>query len=443
MKALKMKIQEIFGKYKFKDYLEYLRESQFYSSREILEIQKEKLKRLIHESYINIKFYHNFFQKNNLTPGDIIVPEDLRRLPVMTKDDYRVGFPEDFVNLNAPKHDLFPNSSSGSTGAPFKFYMTKLQRGNVAARFMRYYEWTGRRYGDLLVKIWGTLHPDLKTKIFHKYFENIYVINAFDLTEDNFISYYKKIKDKNVKLLEAYTSGAYAFAQLLKTNDLYLDIPATILSGETLFEFQKKIIQTRFNTEIYNRYGCREFGAIAQECSEHTGLHISQEDFIIEILDENLAPVEDGEIGNIYVTSLDNYSMPLIRYKIDDRGSFTNEICPCGRNLKMFGQVEGRVSDIIVSPSGKHISLYYFALLFQERSETVKEFQVQQKEGSDELLILIVPTAKYNSTIEADIIKHVKNLDDSFVITVKSVKKIPLEPTGKKKYFKIIKSSIP
>jgi phenylacetate-CoA ligase len=438
IKTLKMKIQEIFGKYKFKDYLEFLRDSQFYSPSEILKIQKEKLKLLIHESYDNIKFYHNYFKENNLSPSDINIPEDLSKLPVMSKDDYRSGFPEDFVNLNAPKHDLFPNSSSGSTGAPFKFYMTKLQRGNVAARFMRYYEWTGRQYGELMVKIWGTLHPDFKTKVFHKYFENIYVINAFDLTEDNYLNYYNKIKNKNIKLLEAYTSGAYAFALLLKKDNLQLEIPSTILSGETLFDFQKKIVESQFNTEIYNRYGCREFGAIAQECSEHTGLHISQEDFIIEILDDNLEPVGEGEIGNIYVTSLDNYSMPLIRYRIDDRGSFTYETCPCGRNLKMFGQIEGRVSDVIVSPSGKHISLYYFALLFQERSDTIKEFQVQQKDSSNKLLILVVPTDKYTSTVEVDLIEHVKTMDDSFDISVKTVEKIPLEPTGKKKYFKII-----
>ncbi len=435
---MKMKIQELFGNYKFINYLEFLKKSQYYSKEEIFDLQKEKLKHLIHESVRNIKFYHDYFRKHQLSPSDITTPEELRKLPIMTKRDYSPNFPKNFVNLNAPQHDLFPNSSSGSTGAPFKFYMTKLQRGNVAARFMRYYEWTGRQYGELLVKIWGTLHPNFKTKIFHKYFENIYVINAFNLTEDNFLTYYKKIKDKDIKLLEAYTSGAYAFAQLLKENNLSLEIPSTILSGETLFEFQKKAVQNQFNTEIYNRYGCREFGAIAQECSEHMGLHISQEDFIIEILDNNKEPVNDEEVGDIYVTSLENYSMPLIRYKIDDRASFSSEMCPCGRNLKMFKIIEGRVSDVITSPSGRHLSLYFFALVFQDLGNYVKEFQIQQKTNSNELLIYIIPTKKYNSSIETNIVTQVKKMDDSFDVFIILVEKIPLEPTGKKKYLKIV-----
>ena len=433
-----MKIQEFFGKYKFVDYLEYLRKSQYYPHEEILKIQQEKLRFIIHHSANNIKFYNNYFKKENLTPDDIKKPDDLKKLPTMTKNDYRVDFPENFININAPKYDLFLNTSSGSTGAPFQFYMSKIQRGNVAARFMRFYEWTGRRYGEFLVKIWGTLHPDFKTRIFHKYFENIYVINAFNLTEDNFLDYYNKIKDKKVKLLEAYTSGAYAFALMLKKNNLRLDIPSSILSGETLFDYQKDLVKQRFNTEIYNRYGCREFGAIAQECSEHQGLHISQEDFIIEILDEDLQPVEEGETGNIYITSLDNLSMPLIRYKIDDRGAFTSKICSCGRNLRMFKSIEGRVSDMMVSPSGKHISLYFFALLFQELSEYVIEFQVQQKKNSKELFLKLVTTKKYNKDIESKLESQIKMMDELFEVSIELVDEIPREATGKKKYLKII-----
>lgn len=70
--------------------------------------------------------------------------------------------------------------------------------------------------------------------------------------------------------------------------------------------------------------------------------------------------VKPGQVGDIYITCLDNLSMPFIRYKIDDRGSLSDEECACGRKLQMFKNIEGRISDIITSPSGRHISLHFF-----------------------------------------------------------------------------------
>ena len=96
------------------------------------------------------------------------------------------------------------------------------------------------------------------------------------------------------------------------------------------------MIKKRLNTEIYNRYGCRECGNIAQECSEHEGLHVLQESNIIEILDDNNEPVKVGEKGKIVITYLDNYLSPFIRYQVDDIGALSPKNCACGRNWQML-----------------------------------------------------------------------------------------------------------
>jgi len=434
---LKLKSQEYFAKYKVADYLSFLRKSQYFSNDKILEIQCNKLRNLLNYSSQNIKFYNILFKKTNIKLSDIKSPEDLTKLPVMTKDSYRNDFPNNFVNLKASKQDLFLNFTSGSTGNPFKFYMTQKHRGHKIARLLRSYEWAGRKYGELMVKIWGALHLTLKKKISHKFIENLILFDAFDLNNDNFLNFYKKIVKKNVKLLEAYTSSAYNFALLLEENNLFLNIPSIVVSGETLHEFQIEKIKERFNSDIYNRYGSREFGNFAQDCSEHKGLHICQEDFIIEIVDNDNEPVEIGKTGKILITCLDNLTMPFIRYQIDDIGALSPEFCSCGRNLKLLKFVEGRMSDMIYSPSGKHISLYFFALLFQDLSDYVKEFQVVQKKNKNELILTIIPTTKFTDKIKATLIDQVKKLDNLFEVTIEKIKEIPLEPSGKKKYLKI------
>ena len=435
---IKAKLREVFANYKYHDYLKFLDENQFNSRKRIVEHQEKRLRELIEFAFQHIEFYKEFSKKNNIAPKNIRTLEDLKKLPVMSKQKYRTLFPEKIVDPDANEEDLYLNSTSGSTGTPFKFYNSKELRGHKAARSTRFYRWANCEFGDPMVKIWGISHLGLKKKIYHKFFKNQLLINAFNLNRNNFHNYYKKIKKKEPILLEAYTSSAYAFSLILEENNLELNIPSTILSGETLFDFQKELIEEKFNTEIYNRYGCREFGAIAQHCSHHTGLHINEEDFIIEIIDDNHQTVEKGTTGNIVVTCLNNYVMPFIRYKMDDLGSFLEKECPCGRKLKMLKTVEGRVTDMIYSPSGKHISLYFFALTFQGLNEYVNEFQVVQKKGSKQLIIKIVPTEEYNHEVEKRIKQEINEMDNAFNINIDLVDKIPLEPNGKKKYLKKI-----
>lgn len=435
---IRLKAQEYFGNYEIMDFLKNYRKSQFFTKDQILKIQCEKLQKLINYSAKNIRFYSKYFKDNNLKPSVIIKPEDLNKLPIMTKQIYRKNFPQNFVDLKSNKKDLILNNTSGSSGTPFTFYQTRRLRGQSAARLILFYEWAGRKYGQSLARIWGIVNSDFKIKLFNKYIENALVINAFNLSEKTFSDFFIKIKNKKPRLLEAYTSAAYAFSILMEKYNLSLKVPSTIISGETLYDFQKNMIKDYFNTEIFNRYGCREFGNIAQECQEHNGLHICEEDFIIEIVDDNNQLVKNGEKGKIIVTSLDNYSMPFIRYQIDDIGIISPKSCTCGRNLRMFEFIEGRVTDVIYSPAGKHISLYFFALIFQGLSDFIKEFQVNQKKDSDELLLKVVPTKNYSNAISSKLINQVMKMDDSFRIIVEKVDEIKPESSGKKKYLKVL-----
>ncbi len=356
----------------------------------------------------------------------------------MTKKNFRKNFPNNITDPQFLRKNYVITHTSGSTASPIEMYIPHSTRGIYAAASLFFFEWAGKNYGEPFIRVWG-VKEDIKYKLFIRFIENALLINAFDLHDDKIYDIYKKILKKSPKLLESYTSSAYALALLLEKHDLNLNIPSTVVSGESLNNFHKQIIKKSFNTEIYNRYGTRECGNIGQECPEFKGFHILEEDVIVEILNKHNEPVKTGEKGKVCVTYLNNNLCPFIRYQLDDIGALSTESCNCGRNWQMFKFIEGRISDFIYTPKGKHISLFLFNIIFEKIGyKFVEEFQIVYKKNN-ELIIKIVPGVYYNKNIEKYILIRTKEIEDSIKINIKQVERIALESSGKKKYENNIK----
>ena len=90
---------------------------------------------------------------------------------------------------------------------------------------------------------------------------------------------------------------------------------------------------------------------IAAECERHDGLHVTADNLYVELV-ANGQLCEPGERGEVLLTDLHNYGMPLIRYKVGDVGSWKGRDCACGRGLPLLNVVEGRTLDLISTPSG-------------------------------------------------------------------------------------------
>ncbi|MGC4047007.1 MAG: hypothetical protein QM758_24695 [Armatimonas sp.] len=99
---------------------------------------------------------------------------------------------------------------------------------------------------------------------------------------------------------------------------------------------------------------------IAAECDQHNGLHITSDNIYVEIVRPDGTPCAPGEPGQIVLTDLHNYGMPFLRYKVGDTGSFKEGLCSCGRGLPLLNVVDGRVLDVIRTPSGKIVSGAFF-----------------------------------------------------------------------------------
>jgi phenylacetate-CoA ligase len=167
------------------------------------------------------------------------------------------------------------------------------------------------------------------------------------------------------EFLYAYSSMAslLAFEQLEGRLDIAPRIVVT--SGETPTGDLAGAVREAWAGAWFELYGTTETGIFGVHCSEHTGLHLFEDEFIVEVVDENHRPVPAGQTGDhILLTSLVNRTQPLIRYVISDLVTIRPELCPCGRPFRVVAGIEGRNDDILrlVGPHGNEIVVHPLVL---------------------------------------------------------------------------------
>jgi phenylacetate-CoA ligase len=215
-------------------------------------------------------------------------------------------------------------------------------------------------------------------------------LNTFNVSAEQMFAYVNQINAfKPVQIL-AYAESIYELSRFIERKGLRVHCPRSIMtSAGTLDQSMRGKIEQVFKTPVFNRYGSREVGDIACECSHHKGLHISPFTHYVEILRQDGTRSQPGEIGEIVITILTNYAMPLIRYRIGDMGAWADEACTCGRSWPILREVTGRVTDNFITRDGTiTYGAFFRHLLFYK--DWIKKYQIIQ-EAYDHIRILIVP----------------------------------------------------
>lgn len=410
-----------------------LEKNQWLSTDAIREFQWSKLKKLLAYAHEKIPYYRALFSKAGLEPNDINCAEDYRKIPILTKDDIRNHISE----LTAPDFDrkfLLPNSTGGSTGENLNFYNDLSQGEYSRANTIRCNRWMGVDIADREAWLWGSPFDIAKSEErwnrILSYFMNNLKLSSYDLSEKSLKEYSKKLSKFRPRLITCYPTPMATFADYLLKNGVNTIRPqAVITSAETLFDHQRELIESAFGCRVFNRYGCREFGNIAHECAEHSGLHVIADRLYLEFLD-NGRPVNTGETGEIFVTDLDNYGMPFIRYKIGDMGVPSDRKCKCGRGLPLVEKVEGRVFDVVRTPSGQALGGTFWTLL-SRAVEGIRQFQVIQTEIEGVTIKIIVDGTFRNESLEYLQKKIAEHCGRDFKVYFQIVDNIPLTKSGK------------
>ena len=393
--------------------------------------QVASLRDLVAHARAKVPLYRELYK--DVTPGDIRSPADTAMLPPVTKEMLREAYPDRVLAEGAPAGDRIANSTSGSTGTPLPFFMSRSLLAAKGARYLRGNRWAGARPGEPIYQIWGSQEGGALRRGFIRHLAGRVNRSAFDMSPAVMDAYAAEIRAMRPKIVEAYTSAAHALARRLReTGASRLPAGAAVTSGETLTDATRALVGERV-APVYNRYGSREFGAIAHECRARQGLHVHAGSFLAEVADGAGRPIT-GEPGRILITCFDNRTQPFIRYEIGDVGICESPgRCSCGMGLPRLREIKGRVVDLIVNPDGQVISIHYLTLLFEDHAAEVARFQAVQT-APDVLEILMIPTPRMTPEVRATLQARIEaHAGGRMRVELREVSDIPAGPDGKRR----------
>jgi phenylacetate-CoA ligase len=368
-------------KWRTLEYYKKLKDRQWKTIEENREIQRKNLYMLIKYASQNIPYYKQIIQEYNIQFAEDTIFEDIKKFPILTKDIIRNNFDQ----LYKFRDDTyFRNTSGGSTGEPVIFYQDRDYFTWGLATKILFDEWTGRKIGEPMVKLWGSLSDVLRggqgfKGYLRQQLSGVTILSTSRMAEKDMYKYVQRINKIKPYLIFAYTNSIDEFAHFIRKHHLSIYSPQAIMtSAGVLYPEVCARIERVFQAPVFNRYGSREVGDIACNCEKSLGLHIIPDIHYLEIVDDEGKEVKLEKSGNIIVTLLTNYTMPLIRYKIGDRGILSDKDCKCGHGLPLLEKVVGRITGNFKNKLGDYISGGLFFSLFYF-IENIKQFQVIQE----------------------------------------------------------------
>jgi phenylacetate-CoA ligase len=411
-------------------YLFQLKRHQWLNADEVKKLQEKKLKKMIVHAYMNIPFYTELFKSANIIPSDIQHAQDLKKIPIITKEDVRKNYPDRIIAKGTNLKKCHIAKTTGSSGTPLEICFGYADRNFFYALINYAFFESGVNWFDKIITIRHeseTRQRSWKTKLnfWKPQRKNISIFDPLTTIVD-------ELNNSKPDVIYTYPSVLTLLEkEILGTKELSFRPKVIWTVGETLSNASRASLSKVFNSEIFRLYATEEFGPLAFECKKHNGYHIITNNAVVEIVNED-KDAKPGEKGEIIVTSLANKIMPLIRYRLGDIGIAAPSECGCGRNLPLIERIEGREDDFIVLPSGRKISPRMINVM--EDIEGIKEYQTIQ-EAKDRITVKVVKNSKFSEQTITRIKQQIEIgcLNEKIQINVKLVDQIQRQRTGKRR----------
>jgi phenylacetate-CoA ligase len=319
---------------------------------EIKKLQLQKLKEQVKHCYENSAFYRKKFDSVGLKPEDIKSLDDLKKIPFTVKSDLKDNYPFGMVAVK-PEEIVEIHASSGTTGNPIVGAYTKNDMNVWQELMARSIFTTGARPQDVIHIAYGYglftgglgFHygaTKLGTRI---------IPASGGMTQRQI----KLMKDLGVTVLACTPSFAVYLAETMVQEGVVpqkdLKLKKGIFGAEPWSDQIRKRIEKELGIEAYDVYGLTELcgPGVSIECSEHNGLHIWEDHFIVETIDPDTGEsLPDGEEGELVFTALTKTGLPMLRYRTRDISTIKREKCACGRTHARMMRVTGRSDDMLI-----------------------------------------------------------------------------------------------
>jgi|WetSurMetagenome_2_1015567.scaffolds.fasta_scaffold00064_30 phenylacetate-CoA ligase len=410
----------------------FYKETQWWDRQRLKDYQNKHLAETIRIAYNETHFYKELYDTYNIDPKTISSTSDLAQLPVVTKDMLRASYPAKCTRdsgLTWAEH-----CTSGSSGKPFAIRIDKYSLSRARALMFLRANFSGWNIGDPFIQTGVSPDRGVIKKI-KDLIMRVDYISAFNLTDNKLDHCLDLIDKKKLNYIMGYPAGIYCLALRAAHVGFNHQLKGIVTWGDNLYQHYRINMESVFKCRVTDTYGCCEGIQIAAQCGMNNGAyHIFMPHVAVEVVDDKGFPVSPGEVGNILLTRLDAGAMPLIRYKVGDIGRKSlDDACPCGRGLEMLTKIEGRDTDIIITPNGNRLIVHFFTAIF-EYYQTIDTFKIiQEKPGA--IIVEIMPKPAFRkedlNKLKAEIL--VKG-DPDLEIEFRLVDEIPPEKSNKRRF---------
>lgn len=393
------------------------------SASDIEKLQAEKLKAMLKHASINSPYY----QLQN-------IPEHknplvwLKSYPVLSKRKFRENL--EYILTKPTDPTLTSVMSSGSTGPPSKVYFSKNELSNNRALQIIWWEWAGYNFGNSVLQTGVNMKRSFEKKVKDKLLNTRY-IDAMSHSEQQILDELNLLRAQPRDHFVAYASSLYLFAKTalaLGINDVKFQ--SIISLGEKLLPQFREAIEKAFTCKVYDTYGASEGFLIASQCKEGR-YHLMTPHVVVEILNDHNEEVEPGQTGRVVLTGLDNFTTPMLRYEVGDlavKGMLEN--CSCGLGLPILEEIIGRLTEFLLTPSGKFITVQTVVRVLKHFPE-IEQFKVIQIDADLYRLIYISPKNQLDIR-EREIRKMFEEIfGEPLRFEFEKVKELPKAKTGK------------
>jgi len=363
--------------------------------------QAERLRETVERAYENVPFYRDKLDAAGVSPADIQRVDDVRQLPMTTKEDFREEYPDGLFAVDNDEVTRI-HASSGTTGKPKIVGYTDDDIDVWSEVVARSLAAAGAEAGDTVQNAYGYglftgglgLHYGVEEL-------GATVIPVGGGQTQRQIELMVDLESDVFTCTPSYALYLAETAEEMGHDPRELPISTVIFGAEPCTDPMRAEIEERLGVNGIDIYGLSEIigPGVSNECHEaQDGLHIWEDHFLPEVVDPRTGePVEEGEEGELVLTTLTKEALPVLRYRTGDLTTLDYDECECGRTMVRMDNVTGRADDLLIVrgvnlyPSEiEHAVLdvdgvapHYRIDLDREENLDVMELTVERAEDSD------------------------------------------------------------
>jgi phenylacetate-CoA ligase len=383
---------------------------------------------------VRCPFWRERFRTAGLHPGGLRTAADLARLPLLRKEEVRVGGAALHAD-DAVRHQARPSFTSGTTGHPVPFLVDRHARVLEFVYYRRHWGLAGFRLGQRFAQLNAQhfLRRGIADRVAHwqPHLRRL-MLNSVTLRRDNVHDYLAAMRAHRVRFLKGLASPLYWLAELAAERELPAPPLAALFStGENLVPARRARIERTFAARVLDSYGLLEQAASIFECPAG-GYHVNDDYALHEFVPTGFRTPDGAALHAIVGTTLHNRSMPLLRYDVGDLVELMPDgaRCRCSIELPLVKAVHGRTEDAVITPDGRCVTALF---VVPDEVPGVAGVQFLQDDPGH-LRIRVVPTEEFDDAREREFVEFARRLvGPTMSVTLERVRSDGLRrgPTGK------------